>query len=246
MTALVLLPGLDGTGDLFSPLLEALRDTVDTRLIRYPTHGPMDYAGHLAFARARLPTDEPFVLLGESFAGPVALTLAAEAPEGLRGLALCCTFARNPRPWLAGLRAFTRIAPVHHLPASLRDAMLLGRFGTPGLSRAMTAALNRVDANVLQSRLRAVTQVDVTVALSRISVPTLDLRATEDRLVPSSAAHLIRRALPSAIHADIEGPHALLQACPDGAATLLLSFLQRMASPILTPRLPDPADASPT
>ena len=39
MTALVLLPGMDGTGDLFAPLLSALPPALRTIVVRYPATG---------------------------------------------------------------------------------------------------------------------------------------------------------------------------------------------------------------
>ena len=39
MTALVLLPGMDGTGDLFAPLLSALSPALRTIVVRYPATG---------------------------------------------------------------------------------------------------------------------------------------------------------------------------------------------------------------
>ena len=78
--SLVLLPGLNGTGDLFAPLLAKLPDSLSATVVRYPAAEPLDYLGHEAIARAALPTDRPFVLLGESFSGPIAIRIAASAP----------------------------------------------------------------------------------------------------------------------------------------------------------------------
>ena len=35
---LVLLPGLDGTGKLFEPLVKVLSDSIDMQIITYPTN----------------------------------------------------------------------------------------------------------------------------------------------------------------------------------------------------------------
>ena len=51
MTALVLLPGMDGTGDLFAPLLSALSPALRTIVIRYPSDRPLGYAELEAHAR---------------------------------------------------------------------------------------------------------------------------------------------------------------------------------------------------
>jgi len=79
---LVLLPGLDGTGDFFAPLVAALGDRIPTCIVRYPLAGATDYPTCMAIARTALPTERPYILLGESFSGPIAVCLAAGAPPG--------------------------------------------------------------------------------------------------------------------------------------------------------------------
>jgi hypothetical protein len=43
-TTLVLLPGLDGTGDLFAPVVDALGPNVPTQIVRYPLSHASGYA----------------------------------------------------------------------------------------------------------------------------------------------------------------------------------------------------------
>lgn len=62
---LVLLPGMDGTGRLFAPFVEALGGALETRVVRYPPRAALDYAALEPIARAAMPSDRPFVLLGE-------------------------------------------------------------------------------------------------------------------------------------------------------------------------------------
>src|SRR5512143_111507 len=101
MSTLVLLPGLDGTGRLFGDFIAALGQDIDVIVASYPADTPLDYAELEPLVRAMLPTDRDYVLLGESFSGPLAISLAASAPPGLRGLVLCCSVARSPLPALA-------------------------------------------------------------------------------------------------------------------------------------------------
>ena len=102
--SLVLLPGMDGTGDMFRPLLDAFGGTLSSVVVSYPSTEPLRYSELVALARESLPTNGPYVLLGESFSGPIAVTLAAEHPDGLTGLILCASFVSNPIPWLRPLR----------------------------------------------------------------------------------------------------------------------------------------------
>src|SRR5438477_10571709 len=100
MVKLILMPGMDGTGELFAPLLRALGDSMESSVLQYPADEPLGYAELLPRVRAEIPRRAPFVLLGESFSGPLALMLAAEAPAGLRGVILCASFATSPVVWL--------------------------------------------------------------------------------------------------------------------------------------------------
>ncbi|WP_254671957.1 hypothetical protein [Janthinobacterium sp. MP5059B] len=121
---LVLLPGMDGTARLFHRFDAALRAqaAIDTQAIAYPA-APLDYAALEAFVRERLPRDRPFVVLAESFSGPLGAALRAEPPPGMRALVLCSSFVRNPRPMLAPLRHLLGLGrPLALATARLRPA----------------------------------------------------------------------------------------------------------------------------
>ncbi len=94
---IVLLPGLDGSGKMFQPLLPYLVPDFDPHVVAYPRAGSQSYASLLPFVRAELPQNEAFVLLAESFSGPLALQIAAERPPHLKGLILCASFLASPR-----------------------------------------------------------------------------------------------------------------------------------------------------
>ena len=95
-----MLPGLDGTGKLFAGFIRAIGADAKVQVIAYPHDEPLGYGELEALVRAALPTDRRYVLLGESFSGPLAIRLAADPPRGLAGVILCGTFAKNPFPWL--------------------------------------------------------------------------------------------------------------------------------------------------
>ena len=93
---LVLLPGLDGTEVLLQPLLAALRPSVRPLIVTYPTQGDNSYAALLALARQALAGLDECVVLGWSFAGPLALMLAQAEPYKVRGVILAASFVRSP------------------------------------------------------------------------------------------------------------------------------------------------------
>lgn len=224
---LVLLPGMDGTGIMFEPFLRVL-EGFEARVVRYPVD-LTDYPACAAFARTRLPVDRPFLLLGESFSGPVAMALAAERPEGLRGLVLCSTFARNPRPELAWLAPWVRALPPPRLPRPLLRRLLLGGPAPEALTRLVDTMLAQVPMATFQQRLLAVGTVDQTPLLKRIQVPVLALCASRDRLVPEAATALLREHLSGLDLAPIQGPHWLLQTKPEACLEALQAFSERHA-----------------
>jgi len=81
-THLVLLPGLDGTGELFAPLLQALGDRCPTSVVRYGAE--LTFDEYVESAGKALP--DQCVLIAESFSGPFAIALAARHPPKVRCL----------------------------------------------------------------------------------------------------------------------------------------------------------------
>jgi pimeloyl-ACP methyl ester carboxylesterase len=226
MVAIVLLPGMDGTGDLFAPFIAALGPQHKVTVVRYPANQALGYAELESIARAALPSDGPFVLLGESFSGPVAISLAASRPPQLKGLVLCCTFARNPRPAFSILRSLVGVLPVAAAPKGLLGWLLLGRFSTAALRAAFARALLQVSPAALRARVRAVLCVDVSAQLAEADVPVLYLRASRDRVVPAAASRLVAQLNPSTRVVQLEAPHFLLQAAPAEAAQAVRAFMR--------------------
>ena len=230
-TLLLLLPGMDGTARLFQRFDAALRaqSTITTQAIAYPA-APLDYAALEAFVRERLPQDRPFVVLAESFSGPLGAALRANPPPGMRALILCCSFVRNPRPLLAPLRHLLGMVPFGTLPGFALRQALLAPYATPALQAELAAALAQVPPSVLRQRLRAVLETDASRSFARGSLPVLYLRARHDRLVPPANALQILRQAPGTQLVDIDAPHMLLQAAPAAAAHAIAAFLTSLSA----------------
>jgi pimeloyl-ACP methyl ester carboxylesterase len=228
MHSLVLLPGMDGTGELFAPLLEVLPPAIAVTVIRYPDRR-LSYAEHEAIVRRELPRDEPFVILGESFSGPVAVSIAASGKSNLRGLILCASFLTCPNILLRALRPLTRFASPKLLPGFIAHHSLLGRFATPELQDAHARALGHVTTPTLTARLRAMADVDVREALRGCDLPSLYLRATEDRVVAARFGDEFLATARQGRLAEIQAPHFLLQARPAEAAREIAGFIESLA-----------------
>ena len=216
---LVLLPGFDGTGRLFKPLRKAMELNFQTTVISYPADVPKSYEELCSEILRELP-ETPYVIVAESFAGPIALMVAARNPPGLTALVLCATFAKNPRPWLLGL--FSGLLSPWcfrlSLPTWTIRALLAGSEAPIELCRAIQAAVKTVSAKVLAFRLGELTKCDATEALQKCSVPIFYLNGTGDRLLGKRALRSLSAARPDMTVIEVPGPHMLLQAAPDACA----------------------------
>ncbi len=225
MVTIVLLPGLDGTGQLFADFIAALGSAVEVIVAAYPENTPLGYAELEPVVRSFLPVNKPYFLLAESFSGPMAISIAASAPAGLLGLILCCSFVRNPLPFLSVTTPFLGIAPVGALPVKLLSFFVLGRFSSPTLRAALSKALVAVAPSVLRTRARAALSVNVVSKVSQIKVPMLYLRASEDRIVPKAASKMILLLSPTTKIIEFPAPHFLLQVLPAQAASSVIQFM---------------------
>jgi pimeloyl-ACP methyl ester carboxylesterase len=226
----ILLPGLDGTGRRLSEFTHCLAPDVTTEVLAYPFDRCLGYAELEDLVRAALPTHVPYVLMAESFSGPLAIRIAAQPPAGLVGLILCASFAKNPRPLLGWAHPLTQYVPIKSLPRWLRAPLLWGSTSARAAPSASERACARVDEAVLRHRLAAVLRVDETAALARIRLPVGIMQATCDRLVPAAATLHLLEHLPRALHWRFDAPHVLLQTRPQECAAAVRDFLARSAS----------------
>jgi len=220
------MPGLDGTGILFADFVQAIESEVDCLVMAYPKDEPLGYEELEKRVMRSLPKDRPFVLLGESFAGPLALRIAARNPDGLVGLILCVTFARNPYPMLGWARPLAAYLPIKSLPRWLRAPLMWGS-GSPQRASSQTErAIAGVSVAVIRRRIAELMAADETATLKRIRKPTLVMRATRDRVISKRATLEIAHGISGATLAEVDGPHLLLKTRPDECARVVTSFLR--------------------
>jgi pimeloyl-ACP methyl ester carboxylesterase len=220
--ALVLVPGMDGTGLLFYrqvPLLArsyrvatyALRDDATSMdALVADLSRVIDVASH-ATRRA--------VIVGESFGGALALSLALAHPEKVGGLVI--------------LNSFPYFAPQLRLRLAIGGLTLMP-WGAMGLVRRVTAfrlhsrhthraemrrflqLTARASREGYLGRLRLLRTYDVRDRLSEIRCPTLFLAADEDHLVPSVAqARYMAARVPGAVSRTLAGHGHICLIAPD-------------------------------
>ena len=228
MLTLVLLPGLDGTCRLFDPLIKELGNTVPVVTIPYPESEPLGYRELEDIVRESLPENDPYLLVGESFSGPIAVAISATNPSNMKGLILCCSFVRNPQPMLGVFRSMLNIAPITNLSIRIMSNLVLGRYNRDGIINSIVDATKSISPDVIRKRLEEIVDVDVSKELSQLSIPSMYLRATHDRVVPGSASEEIIRLLPGIQVKDLDGPHFLLQAVPVESGEIFAEFMREV------------------
>lgn len=223
--SIVVLPGLDGTGTLYQQLAEQLAPDYELQVIAYPLDQLWGYSELLDYIRPQLP-QSPYLLLAESFSGPLGILLAAEKPHHLKALVLCCTFGRNPLPAIKGLASAVDKLPWNELVHQWTALWLQGRYASPQLSALMGNALMMVPEQVIKYRAKQTLQVDVLTEFATLTLPLLYLQARHDRLIWAFNAKTLKKLQPDMQLIRLDAPHFLLQAIPEQAAWQLKLFIE--------------------
>ena len=204
---LVLLPGLDGTDVFLRPLVATLSPRIRSIVVTYPTSGAEAYDDALTVVRRATAGLSEFYVLGLSFSGPLAVMLAAEQPERVKGVILAATFVRAPHSGLRFFR-FACNGPtlwMWRIARRIPIWMLRSRHDPVRMAKAET--LRAVPARCFAGRVRAVMDVDVSAVLRQCRQPILCLSFTRDLVVPRRNVEAILREAPSARHAAVAGGH---------------------------------------
>lgn len=218
---------MDGTGELFGPFVQELPKGIGVKVVSYPVDQVLQWENYVDLVMAKLPKDEPFAIVAESFSGPIAVEVASRGLSNLRGLILCCSFLKSPLPF--SMKWLGRVAP----PSLFRNApsefiirrYFVGKDAEPDLVEAVRTEVASVSSNVLASRLRLISRVDVREQFERVAVPFLYLAALNDRLVGQRGAGQVMACSTDSRLSTIAGPHLLLQKNPKECREAILDFL---------------------
>jgi len=223
--SLVLLPGLDGTGLLFKPLVAALPAAITPTIVPYPGDRHLTYQQLLPLALKALPQSNPFILLGESFSGPLAAMIAAERPKNLVGLILCASFVTKPWRFVSPAIPILARGPIFNLYMPYkRIRARLGGYSTPERRSLIEQMHKLVPPHVFASRVRMVFNVDAREALRSCDVPMLYLKAARDIVVPGRNLRVVQQIKPGVQVVTIGSSHMILQRHPIEAAEAISAF----------------------
>lgn len=221
-----LLPGLDGSGDLFGPLLERLPGS--TRVVRYPLE-TATWEDFVASALEQIDTEAPFVLFAESASGLIALRLLAEHGARCRGFVACAAFLTNPAPLRTALAAIPGLVRLLGAPPAWAiRTLLLTREADQALTEEVARVLARVPPETVVARLHLVRALEP--ERYAFDFPHVYVRGQRDRIVSRrSQVEWLEHVRGSSDRAvEVAGPHLLAQEEPAQVARLLVELADRL------------------
>ena len=222
----ILLPGLDGTGEMFGPLLAELPVSVARKVIAYPTGGVTTQAELADSVATQLEAVGPVVLIAESYSGPIALRLATRLGERVVGVVLVAAFVENPTVFPSWLAAALPDWPFRAPPPDLvLRALLLGGSAPDSLVHQLSAAIALASPKVLAERIRQVLRLRAEDTARLDLVPVLYLRATQDRMVAGRATVAVAQRCALLTVQDVPGPHLLAQHAPAAVWSAIQGWL---------------------
>ena len=220
--AVVMVPGMNGTGELFYRQVPRLE-----RSYRVTTYSLREEAESLDVLAADLaqivdivaPVERRATIIGESFGGAVALTFALRYPEHVGALVILNSF-----PYFAPqFRLQLAIAGLTVLPwgaMPLVRRLTAFRLHSPHTHRAEVKQFIKLTAHATRegyvNRLKLLRHFDVRDRLQDIRQPTLFLASENDHLVPAVAqARYMAERVPSSVMRILQGHGHICLIAPD-------------------------------
>ncbi len=223
------MPGMDGTGLSFEPVLPFLPKNAKVTIVRYPADKLLSFDETVECAAAQIPAGDPPIVIAESFSGPVAIKMIGSGRVKAKALILCATFAKSPRPVVWRVMRFLRLPMLikPDMPRSFFRFVIGDDKLIDNLLPLWKKVHARVPARVMQHRLKIINEIDVTAWLAKIKIPCCYLQALNDRLVPASCAEKIKKIAPFVEIKKISAPHFILQAEPQACLEAIEDFCSK-------------------
>ncbi len=221
----VLLPGLDGTGRLFSRLVDRAPRHLQPQVVSYPCDQALSYQELEVLVHEQLPADAPYIIVGESFSGPIAVSLASRPTTNLRGVVLAASFVTPPAlrlwrhlPWRVAFRFQAPSLVLRQLLTASDEALL----------REVRDAVRLVSPPTLATRVRSALAVDVRRELAAVQCPVLYIQALRDLVVSPRCLREIASVRGDVAVQRVDTRHLVLQLEPDASWELIDGFASRV------------------
>lgn len=231
---IVAIHGVGGLGRYWGNQLVGLSRQVRFVAFDLPGHGRSSGATHTTIAEGAQRVEalmdvlklEQAVLLGHSMGGAIALSMALQQPERVRGLVLVGTGAR--------LRVQPAILDGMYADWNATARRITEWSYAPGTSPLVldpaTADLRDVDPQVVHSDYAACNAFDMTSEIGTIEAPALVIVGEHDRMTPPAYAEHLARGLANATLETIPNAgHMAMLEQPQAVNAAVGSFVANIA-----------------
>lgn len=218
ISKLVLLPGMDGTGELFEEFLSNFDG--DYIVIPLPRSGSQDHVFLANIIKEQLPTED-FILLAESFAGGIIPELLTQKNPHMKGVIFVASFLSSPNHFLLSIAKLLPIKSLASAPLStiFHKFLLLGQGASKELLSKFITVTKSIPDLVLKNRLEVMSQQRLPITTS--DIPSIYIQALSDRLISSKKGREFTKVFINIEYIEIEGPHFILQSQPKESARLV-------------------------
>lgn len=223
---IVLLPGLDGTGILFQPLIAHLPQTIEIRCFSAET-----FTTECIATQAQIVSDaligRPCIIFAESFAGRLAFELIRNPTVTVAHVVFAASFLQRPS-FLSRFAAWVPLLPLYRrwLPNWFLNKLFFGQFhANPILLPLFYQALSRSPEQLIRTRLAEIAQMHV--ETQRFTQPCTYIAAKADYLVNAAAAAHIASLSANFSKVRFHGGHFIAQCQPAACAELLLDLVRK-------------------
>jgi pimeloyl-ACP methyl ester carboxylesterase len=195
-------------------------------VISYPAQADITTEEYLSLISAQCP-QEPYVMIAESFSGPLAIEFVSAKPLNLKALILCGSFVKNPLG-LIGRVAFylsQYFLCKFKLPISTLRNFLLEKETPLEEVQKISEVIHSVDPVCLKSRMKHVLYNDVSEKFRTLEIPLLYVRGSKDRMVRKANSLGMQKINPALEITEVASPHFILQTHSDIVVGKILQFL---------------------
>ena len=217
MCKLMLLPGMDGSGLLFKPLLDELNH--DAQVLALSLKGEQTYQ-HQLNKLMDIIGDKKVVLFAESYSGYLAYLLALLKPENIQHVIFAASFITNPT-WL------TRFYPMlpfsllktKWMPDSLINHICFNRLAGPELIELFHQSLQTANNIILRERIKNIAYLPK--IPPKLKTPCTYILPTKDCLVSQHAVRQLVNACENIEVKSLVGGHFIAQTHPNECGNII-------------------------
>lgn len=207
----LLLPGMDGTGTLFKPLLDLIPNYYEVEVVSLIQEVDISYEYQAETILKQIEKD--VVIVAESYSGVIALEMLKKGSPFIKHVIFMASFIAPP----SLLSKFGRVVPSFVFSFTQKNnsvihRFLFGRYGSDDLCRLFDSVMEKVDAKLLTFRLGQIATLKK--QNQQLNCPCTLIQARQDNLVSYRTVNAFKAVFNNLDLSVVEGTHFLIQTNP--------------------------------